>query len=66
MKTILLNIISSDISYNKSATRYLYKTNPALWDQIVEKTNFLPYDSMPKQRVWHILQKQLGEKSLIK
>jgi hypothetical protein len=55
MKTILLNIISSDISYNKSATRYLYKTNPALWDQIVEKTNFLPYDSMPKQRVWHIL-----------
>jgi hypothetical protein len=55
MKNILLIIISNDASYNKSATRYLYKTHPELWDQIVEKTNFLPYDSMPKQRVWHIL-----------
>lgn len=55
MKTILLTIISNDTSYNKSATRYLYKTHPRLWNQIVEKTNFLPYDSMPKQRVWHIL-----------
>lgn len=55
MKNILLTIISNDISYNKSATRYLYKTHPELWNQIVEKTNFLPYNSMPKQRVWHIL-----------
>lgn len=55
MKNILLDIISKDTSYNKSASRYLYKTHPELWNQIVEKTNFLPYNSMPKQRVWHIL-----------
>lgn len=55
MKNILLDIISCDTSYNKSATRYLYKTHPELWSRIVEKTNFLPDDSMPKQRVWHIL-----------
>ena len=55
MKNILLTIISNDTSYNKSATRYLYKTHPELWKQIVENTNFLPSDSMPKQRVWHIL-----------
>lgn len=55
MKNILLDIITNDSSYNKSATRYLYKTHPDLWQDIVEKTNFLPYDSMPKQRIWHIL-----------
>jgi hypothetical protein len=55
MKNILLRIISNDTSYNKSATRYLYKTHPDLWEQIIEKTNFLPADAMPKQRVWHIL-----------
>lgn len=55
MKHILLTIIADDKSYNKSATRYLYKTHPELWNQILEKTNFLPYDAMPKQRVWHIL-----------
>jgi hypothetical protein len=55
MKNILLDIIANDKSYNKSATRYLYKTHPVLWNQIVEKTNFLLYDAMPKQRIWHIL-----------
>lgn len=55
MKNILLNIIDSDISYNKSATRYLYKTHPALWDDIIKKTSFLPSSAKPKQRVWHIL-----------
>lgn len=55
MKNILLEIIANDISYNKSATRYLYRTHPNLWNQILEKTNFLPCDSLPKQRVWHIL-----------
>jgi len=55
MKNILLEIINSDPSYNKSASRYLYKTHPDLWDQIVKKTHFLPDNALPKQRIWHIL-----------
>jgi hypothetical protein len=55
MKDILLNIIQTDTSYNKSATRYLYKTHPELWQQVVEKTSFLPDTALAKQRVWHIV-----------
>jgi hypothetical protein len=55
MKIILLQIIESDNSYNKSATKYLYKRHPALWSRILELTHFLPADAKPKQRVWHIL-----------
>jgi len=55
MKNILSNIIDNDTSYNKSATRYLYKTHPDLWLQILEKTSFLPDTALAKQRVWHIL-----------
>jgi len=55
MKEILLEIISNDHSYNKSATRYLYKTHPKIWDEILQLTSFLPDDAAPKQRVWHIL-----------
>lgn len=55
MKTILLNILSADTSCNKSATRYLYKTHPDLWTEIVVATSFLPENAVPKQRVWHIL-----------
>jgi len=55
MKNILLEIINNDLSYNKSATRYLYKSHPTLWKQIIEQTNFLPNDCKPKQRIWHIL-----------
>ena len=55
MKTILLNIINADTSYNKNATRYLYKTHPDLWKQVVETTCFLPESALAKQRVWHIL-----------
>jgi hypothetical protein len=55
MKDILLNIIQTDTSYNKSATRYLYKTYPEYWQQILEKTSFLPDTAKPKQRVWHII-----------
>jgi len=55
MKNILENLISTDTSYNKSATRYLSKTHPELWSQILELTIFLPNDAKPKQRVWHIL-----------
>jgi hypothetical protein len=55
MKIILENLIADDNSYNKSITRYLYKTHPELWEQIVEATSFLPDDAKPKQRVWHIL-----------
>jgi len=55
MKNILLEIINNDLSYNKSATRYLYKSHPNLWQEILEQTNFLPLDALPKQRVWHII-----------
>lgn len=55
MKNILFDIIDKDTSYNKSATRYLYKTHPDLWNQIVEKTSFLPDTALAKQRVWHVL-----------
>ena len=55
MKNILVTIITEDASYNKSATRYLYKTHPNLWSTILEATSFLPPDAKPKQRVWHIL-----------
>lgn len=55
MKNILENLIASDSSYNKSVTRYLYKTHPELWDQVIVVTSFLPQDAKPKQRVWHIL-----------
>lgn len=55
MKIILENLIASDTSYNKSITRYLYKTHPELWEKIVEITSFLPNNAKPKQRVWHIL-----------
>ena len=55
MKNILQTIIDNDTSYNKSATRYLFRTHPDLWQQILEKTIFLPDSAKPKQRVWHIL-----------
>jgi hypothetical protein len=55
MKNILDKIISEDITYNKSATRYLYKTHPDLWEDILVATSFLPSDAKPKQRIWHIL-----------
>jgi len=55
MKDILLDIINSDTSYNKSSTRYLYRSHPELWNKVIEKTSFLPDDAKPKQRVWHIL-----------
>jgi len=55
MKNILLELIANDKSYNKSVTRYLYKSHPDIWEQIIKKTNFLPNDALPKQRVWHIL-----------
>jgi hypothetical protein len=55
MKNILLNIIDNDSSYNKSATRYLYKTHPDLWADIINATAFLPVTAKPKQRIWHIV-----------
>lgn len=55
MKIVLQDIIANDTSYNKSATRYLFKTHPELWQQILEKTSFLPETAKPKQRIWHIL-----------
>ena len=42
MKDILLQIINDDATYNKSATRYLYRSHPNLWEQILEATKFLP------------------------
>lgn len=58
MKNILVNIINSDTTPNKSATKYLYKNYPDLWLQILEITSFLPQSAKPKQRVWHILNDQ--------
>ena len=55
MKNILLDIIDNDLSYNKSATRYLYKTHPNLWTDIINATAFLPVTAKPKQRIWHIV-----------
>jgi len=55
MKNILSNIIDNDLSYNKSATRYLYKTHPELWTDIINATAFLPVTAKPKQRIWHIV-----------
>jgi len=55
MRQILLDIINNDHSYNKCATRYLYKTHPDLWKQIVSTTNFLSNCAKAKQRVWHII-----------
>jgi hypothetical protein len=55
MKIVLNNLIDNDLSYSKSVTRYLYKTHPELWHQILEATSFLPETAKPKQRVWHIL-----------
>ncbi len=55
MKTILEKIISEDSTYNKSATRYLYKAHPDLWEDVKLATSFLPADAKPKQRIWHIL-----------
>jgi hypothetical protein len=55
MKTIILDIINSDTSYNKSALKMLKRTNPELWGKILEVTSFLPMDSLPKQRCWHII-----------
>ena len=55
MKDILLKHINNDISYNKSFTRYMYKTHPDLWKQVLNKTTFLPDTAKPRQRVWHIV-----------
>lgn len=55
MKTTLIELIQTDTSYNKSITRYLYKTHPELWNEVIQKTNFLPNTAKAKQRVWHII-----------
>lgn len=55
MKAQLHSILNNDSSANKSATRYLYKTHPELWENILETTSFLPDDALAKQRVWHVL-----------
>ena len=55
MKDILEKLIETDTSYNKSVTRYLHKTHPELWKEILILTDFLPERAKPKQRVWHIL-----------
>lgn len=55
MKQKIINIIQNDTSYNKNATRYLYKNHPDLWQDILVATDFLPECAKPKQRIWHIL-----------
>lgn len=55
MKDILLQLISNDSTPNKSVTRYLYRSHPDLWEQILESTKFLPDNAKPKQRIWHVV-----------
>lgn len=55
MKNILQQILTNDTSYNKSASRYLYKTHPDLWQRVIQLTSFLPDSALPKQRIWHML-----------
>lgn len=55
MKDILLDLIAHDQTPNKSVTRYLYRSHPDLWKQVVESTSFLPSNAKPKQRVWHVI-----------
>lgn len=55
LKEILEKILAEDTTWAKSATRYLYKTQPALWQQVLDATDFLPNSAYPKQRVWHIV-----------
>lgn len=57
MKSILLDIINNDKSYNKSALKMLKRTHPDLWHEVLENTSFLSEQDKPKpkQRVWHIL-----------
>ena len=55
MKTTLIKIIENDTSYNKNATRYLYKQHPELWQEILTLTAFLPTAAKAKQRTWHVL-----------
>jgi hypothetical protein len=56
MKQKLIEYLeNSPESYNKNATRYLYKKEPELWKWILEQTMFLPGDALPKQRIWHII-----------
>ena len=55
MKNTLITILSNDTSYNKSASRYLYKSYPEIWNNILQATSFLPSNAKPKQRIWHII-----------
>lgn len=56
MKQKLIEYLeNSPDSYNKNATRYLYKKDPELWKWIVKSTSFLPTTAKPKQRIWHII-----------
>ncbi len=40
---------------HRSALRWLFSRNSELWNSIVQATDFLPKDALPKQRAWHIL-----------
>lgn len=55
MKNTLLEIINNDPSVRKSASRYLYKNHPQVWEWVLFTTSFLTEDAHPKQRVWHII-----------
>lgn len=55
MKDALKLILDNDTSYNKSASRYLYKSHPELWNEVCKLTEFLPDTAKAKQRIWHVL-----------
>jgi hypothetical protein len=52
--TVEINQFEGGLS-NFRSTRYIYKRNPNLWQEILKATEFLPQDAKAKQRVWHIL-----------
>lgn len=55
LKERLEQIMNNDITCNKSATKYLYKRNPEIWQEVLNLTQFLPPDAKAKRRIWHIM-----------
>lgn len=54
IKTELLKITQSNVNL-RATLRWLHKSNPDIWQSILECTSFLPATSSAPQRVWHIL-----------
>lgn len=51
----ILTELTKDKRTRTQKLRRLHKNNPELWEEIVDKTKFLPSDASAPQRVWHIM-----------